>query len=90
MPSVHIWIRKEDEDFWQQIEDKPSFIHDAIRVQRNMFGGSMYTRPKAIVSSSQYSKIGEITEAYLEEQFEKAGGERDIEEIIITPPEETA
>lgn len=42
MPKVTIWIRNEDYDFWKQIGKKPDFIHDAIRVQRNMFGESMY------------------------------------------------
>ena len=44
MPRVNIYIRKEDDEFWNEIQDKPSFIHDAIRVQRQSLSGSIYTQ----------------------------------------------
>lgn len=30
MPHVNIWVRKDDEDLWNAIEDKPTFLHDAL------------------------------------------------------------
>lgn len=48
MPKVTIWIKKEDYPFWQEIQDRPSFIHDAIRVQRQTISGSIYTSTKEI------------------------------------------
>lgn len=32
MPKVTIWIRKEDEEKWKAIKDKPQFIHGALEL----------------------------------------------------------
>lgn len=44
MPRVNIYIRKEDLEKWEAIGDKPSFIHDAIRVQDSTLHGTMYPK----------------------------------------------
>jgi hypothetical protein len=31
MPKVTIWVKEEDYPIWQQIDDRPEFIHQAIQ-----------------------------------------------------------
>ena len=60
MPHVNIWIRNEDLKAWKEIGDKPTFIHDAIKVQNSIKIGSMYPKviktPKDAVEAS--TRIG--------------------------------
>lgn len=57
MPKVTIWIRVEDWESWQSIENKPGFIHDAIQLKE------MYKMKKLPVNfidpgKRGYEKIG--------------------------------
>ena len=31
MPHVNIWIRKKDWAAWESLEDKPTFLHEALQ-----------------------------------------------------------
>lgn len=36
MPSVHIWIKKDDWDKWQAIADKPEWLHEHLNADLAM------------------------------------------------------
>lgn len=91
MPHVNIWIREEDWDFWKEIEDRPSFIHDAIRVQRQSIVGSIYKKGvtsvpggKVVVNSSN------ITEKPFNPTIDHFGTDKtNRSKIIKTPADAT-
>jgi hypothetical protein len=90
MPKVTIWIRVEDYDYWKQIGDKPSFLHDAIRVQRNSFGGSLYNKKVKSVKRNgkdvPFERINDDGTIIIE-----SNGHKITEfEIEYTDPEQTA
>lgn len=39
MPKVTIWIRKEDEDAWNAIKDRPEWLHAALNHQITPIAG---------------------------------------------------
>lgn len=50
MPRVDIWIRKDDFEKWTAIEDKPRWIHDALR-------GTGKEYPKAVRERKEIERI---------------------------------
>jgi hypothetical protein len=95
MPRVNIYIRNEDWEAWQSIEDKPEFIHDAIQLKE------MYKMKKLPVyfinpGPRGHEKIGtdlhpSTAARIVEADVPLTPGLRYLaEEEVRTEPEETA
>ena len=47
MPRVNVYIRKEDEQIWAGIEDKPEWLHKALQSEKIVPGEVLLPRVKA-------------------------------------------
>mgnify|MGYP001594439690 CR=1 FL=1 len=83
MPHVNIWIRKEDEEKWKAIENKPEWLHLVI----NSFSADPMLK-FASELSRENKKLDHLIKHPEESKLE--GLDLIINEPIITPPEETA
>lgn len=79
MPKVTIWIRKEDEDKWKAIENKPEWLHDHLNQKTVKFNQYADPNPTYDKESALPARI----------QLDRLNKARQLSEPTITPAEES-
>lgn len=78
MPRVDIWIRKEDEEKWLAIENKPEWLHEHLQ---------LHTKPTSEFTDRDYGELSPVAVGELDVNGKPVGV---FKEPIITPPEDAA